>query len=74
LINPLVAENIDFKKPMDGEIIYRMKELAQERNIQYTPSQDMQFALNTYLELKCKSDPSVDGNAVAPLAIPQYNP
>lgn len=33
LINPLVAENIDFKKPMDGEIIYRMKELAQERNI-----------------------------------------
>jgi len=28
LINPLVAENIDFKKPMDGEIIYRMKELA----------------------------------------------
>jgi len=38
LINPLVAENIDFKKPMDGEIIYRMKELAQERNIQYTPS------------------------------------
>jgi hypothetical protein len=41
LINPLVAENIDFKKPMDGEIIFRMKELAQERNIQYTPSQDM---------------------------------
>ena len=38
LINPLVAENIDFKKPMDGEIIFRMKELAQERNIQYTPS------------------------------------
>lgn len=24
-INPLVAENIDFKKPEDGEIIYRLR-------------------------------------------------
>ena len=42
---------------MDGEIIYRMKELAQERNIQYTPSQDMQFALNSYMELKMAQEP-----------------
>jgi hypothetical protein len=34
----------------------------------------MQFALNTYLELKCKVEPGIDGNAVAPLAVPQYNP
>ena len=38
IINGVVAENIDFKRPMDGEVIYRMKELAKERNIQYTPS------------------------------------
>jgi hypothetical protein len=33
MINPVVAENIDFKKPMDGEIIYRLRQLAKERNI-----------------------------------------
>jgi len=33
IINGVVAEKIDFKRPMDGEVIYRMKELAKERNI-----------------------------------------
>ena len=33
IINGVVAENIDYKRPMDGEVIYRMKELAKERNI-----------------------------------------
>ena len=56
---------------MDGEVIFRMKELAKERNIQYTPSQDMQAALNTYLDLKGKTDPM---EPIAPLAVPQYNP
>jgi hypothetical protein len=32
-INPLVAENIDFRKPMEGEIVYRMRQLAKSRNI-----------------------------------------
>ena len=41
LVNPLVAGKVDAKKPSDGEIIFRMKELAKERNIQYAPSQDM---------------------------------
>lgn len=33
IINPVVAENIDFRKPMDGEVIYRLRQLAKERNI-----------------------------------------
>ena len=40
MINPVVGENIDFKKPMDGEVIYRLRQLAKERNIQYEPSHD----------------------------------
>jgi len=32
-INPMVADNIDFKKPLDGHVIYRMRQLAKERNI-----------------------------------------
>ena len=42
LINPVVAENIDFKKPSEGEVIYRMKQIAKERNIDYVPSMDCQ--------------------------------
>lgn len=34
-INPVVAENIDFIKPMEGQVIYRLRELAKERNINY---------------------------------------
>jgi len=52
LINPVVADGIDFKVPMDGEIVYRMRQLAKERNISYTPSFEMQNALNSYLDLK----------------------
>jgi len=37
----MVAENIDFKKPEDGEVIYRMRQIAKERNIAYTPSYEM---------------------------------
>lgn len=71
-INKLVAEKIDFRMPPDGETIFRMKELAQERNIIYQPSQEMQKALNQYLDINGKAD--VGGEAVAPLNIPAYNP
>lgn len=33
LINKVVRENIDFKKPEDGEIGLRMVNLAKERNV-----------------------------------------
>lgn len=33
IINPMVAEKIDFIKPEDGQIIYRLRQLAKERNI-----------------------------------------
>ena len=38
MINSVVAENIDFKKPEDGEFILRLVNLAKERNIEYNPS------------------------------------
>lgn len=41
ILNPMVAKNIDFKVPSDGEVVYRMRQLAKERNISYTPSHDM---------------------------------
>jgi len=51
-INPFIAENIDFMKPDDGHVVYRMRQLAKERNIQYEPSYDMKMALNSYLDRK----------------------
>jgi hypothetical protein len=32
-INPFIAENIDFKNPEAGEVVFRMRQLAKERNI-----------------------------------------
>ena len=61
MINPVVADGIDFKVPTDGEVIYRMRQLAKERNISYTPSFEMQNALNSYLDMKGLSDPFNEG-------------
>ena len=74
-INPVVAENIDFRKPMDGEVIYRLRQLAKERNISWQPSHDAMMALNQYLDFKGLPDPLDDGKG-ATKAIPQpvYNP
>ena len=40
LINSVVANNIDFKKPEDGEVVLRMVNLAKERNIDYMPTHE----------------------------------
>ena len=64
MINPVVADGIDFKVPMDGEIVYRMRQLAKERNISYTPSFEMQNALNSYLDFKGLQDPFNEGQPV----------
>ena len=61
-INPLIAEKIDYIKPDDGHVVYRMRQLAKERNIQYEPSYDMKMALNSYLDRKGLSDPFDEGN------------
>lgn len=61
ILNPVVAKNIDFKVPSDGEVVYRMRQLAKERNITYTPSHDMMQALNSYLDLKGLPDPFDEG-------------
>lgn len=74
-INPVVAENIDFRKPLEGEVIYRLRQLAKERNINYQPSQDAMTALCQYLDFKGLADP-MDDTAGAPKVIPKpiYNP
>lgn len=74
ILNPIVGDNIDFRKPMDGEIIYRLRQLAKERNINYTPSHDSQMALNHYLDFKGLLDPMDEGKGPAQLAAPVYNP
>ena len=57
---------------MDGEVIYRMRQLAKERNIQYEPSHDARIALNGYCDFKGLSDPMDDNPA--PMKQPIYNP
>ena len=68
----MVAENIDFKKPEDGEVIYKLRLLAKERNIIYEPSYEMRIALNNYLDRKGLPDP-LDPD-YKPVAVPVYNP
>ena len=62
MINPVVAENIDLQKIEDGQVIYRLRQLAKERNISYEPSYDMKIALNAYLDRKGLIDPMDDGS------------
>lgn len=46
--------------------------LAKDRNIQYTPSHDLSFALNDYLERKSLSHPL--GGDAPRVKMPVYNP
>lgn len=62
MINPLVAQNIDFQKPEDGQVIFRLRQIAKERNIPYEPSYDMRIALNAYIDRKGLIDPLEDGS------------
>mmetsp|Transcript_3705 Transcript_3705/g.6319 ORF Transcript_3705/g.6319 Transcript_3705/m.6319 type:complete len:121 (+) Transcript_3705:432-794(+) len=67
-INPFIAENIDFKNPEKGEVIFRMRQLAKENGINYKPSMEMQMALNQYLDRTGQGDPFDEMKAY------QYNP
>jgi len=39
-LNPVIAEKIDFIVPEEGHKILRLVQLAQERNIDFHPSQN----------------------------------
>lgn len=65
MINPVVAENIDFMKPEDGQVIFRLRQLAKERNLQYDPSYDMRLALNAFIDRKGLIDPLDEQGAQA---------
>ena len=42
LLNKLVADNIDYVTPEPGAVIFKLCQIAKERNIDYTPTQDSQ--------------------------------
>jgi len=73
LINKVVRENIDFKKPEDGEIGLRMVNLAKERNISYSPSMELVSEIQAYCSRKMIPMPQGLGGPDAP-PIPQYQP
>jgi predicted transcriptional regulator len=56
-LNKVVADNIDLKIPSEGEVIKRLVELAQEKNIKYIPSHEATIALNDYCTLKQVKNP-----------------
>lgn len=74
MINPVVAENIDFMKPEDGQVAFRLRQIAKERSIEYVPSMAMKDALNAYCDRKGLIDPMDDGSGAVQTAVPQYNP
>jgi len=45
MLNPVIASNIDFKTPEQGEVIMKLVTLAKERNIDYNPSMEAQTTL-----------------------------
>ena len=61
VLHPVVADNIDFIRPGEGKVVYRLLQLAKERNISYDPSYGCQMALNDYLEREYLLDPRSDG-------------
>ena len=73
LLNKVVADNIDFKKPEDGAIGLRMINLAAERNIQYTPSIEIASATQGYCVRKGFPVPSscADGGVQPAPYVPQ---
>jgi hypothetical protein len=48
----VVAENVDIKIPEEGQVIKRLVELAQERNLNYIPSHEASVSLNDYCTRK----------------------
>lgn len=72
LLNPVVAQNIDFRKPEDGEVVLRMVNLAKERNIDYTPTHESCQSLHAYCLRKGIPPPEGVGGPDGP--VPQYVP
>jgi len=70
LVNRVIRENIDFKKPTDGEIGLRLFNLAKERNVNYTPSSEMLADIRAHCSLKCMALPPGLGGG----EMPQYQP
>jgi len=72
LLNPVVAKNVDFKTPEEGEVIMRLVQLAKERNIEYQPSHEVSQALHGYCLRKGIPAPEGIGGPDGP--VPTYAP
>lgn len=82
-LNKVVAENVDIKIPEEGQVVKRLLELAQERNINYIPSHEASVSLNDYCTRKgipVRSQQKLNDLVQNPItkkipsAIPEYNP
>jgi hypothetical protein len=76
LLNPVVAQNVDYKTPESGAVIFKLCEIAKARNIDYTPSMESQHLLLDYCDRSGKSVP-IDGLSEVPKYVPvpqAYNP
>ena len=72
-LNKVVAEKIDIKIPAEGEVIKRLVELAQERNINYVPSHEAKISLSDYCIMKDLKNPltgKVGGQPQGDIQIP----
>lgn len=72
LLNPVVAKNIYFKTPEEGEVIMRLCQLAKERNIDYKPTHESCQALHAYCLRKGIPAPEGVGGPDGP--VPTYAP
>lgn len=73
MINKVIRDNIDFKKPEDGEVGLRLVNLAKEKNVNYTPSMEMIGAIHSYCQRKMLPVPEGLGGPDAP-PVPTYQP
>lgn len=76
LLNPVVAQNVDYKTPEQGAVVFKLCEIAKMRNIDYTPSMESQHLLLDYCDRNGKSVP-IDGLQAVPQYVPvpaAYNP
>lgn len=72
LLNKVVADNIDFRKPEEGEVYLRLVNLAKERNINYQPSNVACQSVHAYCLRKGIAPPEGLGGVDGP--VPQYVP
>ena len=75
MINPVIAENIDIKKIDEGHVIFRLVQLAKEKNIDYIPTAASVQAMHAYCLRKGIAPPKgMEAGSDAPIYAPMPGP